>query len=89
MAEDEERIITVPLRDAKKAPRTRRAPRAIKAIREHIVRHMRARSEDVWIDPKINEALWRRGIERPPSRIRVRALRLEGEEIVEVSLPEE
>jgi len=85
---EEERIITVPLADAMKAPRTRRAERAIKAIKEHVTRHMKAKTEDVWVDPKINEAIWSRGIQKPPKRIRVRAIKFE-DELVEVSLPEE
>ena len=88
MAEQEERILTVPLRVVRTVPRTQRAPRAVKAIREHVVRHMKAKTEDVWIDPQINEQLWRRGIENPPHRIRVRVIKFE-DELVEVSLPEE
>lgn len=88
MAEQEERILTIPLRVVRTVPRTRRAPRAVKAIREHVVRHMKAKTEDVWIDPKINELLWRRGIEQPPHRIRVKVIKFE-DELVEVSLPEE
>jgi len=88
MAEEEERIMTIPLRVVRTVPRTQRAPRAIKAIREHVVRHMKAKTEDVWIDPQINEQLWRRGIERPPHRIRVKVIKFE-DELVEVSLPEE
>ncbi len=84
---EEERIITVPLRDAMVAPRTERAARAIKAIREHVMRHMKAKTEDVWIDPKINEAIWARGIQKPPKQIRVKAIKFE-DELVEVSLPE-
>ena len=85
---EEERIITVPLVDAMKAPRTKRAERAIKAIKEHVTRHMKAKTEDVWIDPKINEQIWARGIQKPPKRIRVRAIKFE-DELVEVSLSEE
>ena len=88
MAEQEERILTVPLRVVRTVPRTQRAPRAIKAIREHVVQHMKARTEDVWIDPQINEILWRRGIGSPPHRIRVKVIKFE-DELVEVSLPEE
>ena len=89
MAEEEHRILTVPLRVVRTVPRTKRAPRAIKAIREYVVRHMRAKTEDVWIDPQINEILWRRGIQKPPSRIRVKVSRFPEEAKVEVSLPEE
>lgn len=88
MADQEERILTIPLRVVRTVPRGKRAPRAIKAIREHVVRHMKAKTEDVWIDPQINEQLWVRGIERPPHRIRVKVIKFE-DELVEVSLPEE
>ena len=80
--------MTIPLRVVRTVPRTQRAPRAIKAIREHVVQHMKAKTEDVWIDPQINEQLWQRGIEKPPHRIRVRVIKFE-DELVEVSLPEE
>ena len=85
---EEERVITVPLRKAMVAPRTQRAARAVKAIREHVMRHMKAKNEDVWIDPKINEMIWARGMGKPPKSIRVKAIKFE-DELVEVSLPEE
>jgi len=85
---EEERILTVPLRDAMVAPRTQRAARAVKAIKAHVMRHMKAKHEDIWIDPKINEKIWARGMNKPPKRIRVRAIKFE-DELVEVSLPEE
>ncbi len=88
MAEQEERILTIPLRVVRTVPRTQRAPRAIKAIREHVVRHLKAKTEDVWIDPQINERLWARGIEKPPHSIKVKVIKFE-DELVEVSLPEE
>jgi len=85
---EEERVLTVPLRKAMVAPTTKRAARAIKAIREHVMQHMKAKNEDVWIDPKINEQIWARGISKPPKQIRVKAIKFE-DELVEVSLPEE
>ena len=36
----------------------------------------------LFIDPPINEAIWARGIEKPPSRIRVRALKFEDGSVV-------
>ncbi|MFQ6060980.1 MAG: 50S ribosomal protein L31e [Thermoplasmata archaeon] len=86
--EDDEHIFIVPLRIVKSVPRTKRGPRAIKAIKEYMRKHMRVEEKDVWIDPKVNEAIWKRGIQNPPSKIRVRALKLEEGE-VEVSLPED
>jgi len=86
--DQEEQVLTVPLRDALKAPRTKRTPRSIEAVRDFISRHMKADRDDVWIDPEVNQLLWRRGIERPPRRARLRAIKFEDGR-VEVSLPEE
>ena len=36
----------------------------------------------LFIDPPVNEAIWARGIEKPPSRIRVRALKFEDGSVV-------
>jgi large subunit ribosomal protein L31e len=44
----------------------------------------KGKSEDraLFIDPPVNEAIWARGIEKPPSRIRVRALKFEDGSVV-------
>jgi large subunit ribosomal protein L31e len=88
MAEEEEHVFTIPLRVTKSVPRTKRSPRAIKAIKDYIVKHMKVEEENVWVDPEVNEAIWKRGIQNPPKKLRVRALKLEEGE-VEISLPEE
>lgn len=90
MAEDmEERIIVVPLRKVLIAPRTKRAPRAIKLIRSHVARHMKINEDDVWLDTPINESIWKRGIENPPNKIKVKATKFKDQDLVEVTLPEE
>jgi len=66
----EERIYTIPLKKAWNVPRKKRTPRAIRLIREFVKRHMKA--EDVRIKTEVNEAVWTRGIQKPPRRIRVR-----------------
>lgn len=91
MADDDytERVYTIPIRKAtKRVPRPKRGKRAIKAVREHVARHMKADEDDVWIDNPINELVWGQGNEKPPARLRVRAIRFE-DGVVEVSLPEE
>ena len=87
MAENE-RIYTIPLRDVKGISRKRRANYAIKIIRNFIARHMKVPEENVWIDNRINEEVWKRGIEKPPSKITVKAVKFEEEESVEVLMPE-
>lgn len=87
MAEqEEERILVIPLRAAWAAPRTKRAPRAVKAIREYVKRHLKP--DRIFIDDVLNEHLWARGREHPPRRIRVKAIKFEDGSAV-VSLPED
>ncbi len=74
-----EQIYVIPLRDTWRAPRWRRANTAIKDIRSFLVRHMK--SEDVKLDASINEKVWERGSEKPPRRIRVRAMKFEDGEV--------
>ncbi|MGD0056497.1 MAG: 50S ribosomal protein L31e [Methanomassiliicoccales archaeon] len=84
---EEESIFNIPLREARKAPRTERAERAIVAVRAYAVRHLKAKEEDVWIDGRLNEAIWSKGIRNAPSIIRVKAVKFE-DGLVELSLPE-
>ncbi len=88
MAEQEEKILNIPLRRARNDPVSKRASIAMKEIREHVSRHMKVPLEDVWIDNTTNEAVWKRGIQKPPSKIRVKIIKFE-DGIVEVSVPRE
>lgn len=87
MADDIERIIVIPLRATKQAPRTKRTMRAVKEVREHIMRHMKVDAEHVWLDTALNERLWQNGIRNPPSRITVKAIKFD-DGLVEVTLAE-
>jgi len=78
-----ERIYTIPLRI--KCPRWKRAPRAIKEVRSFVAKNMGVGEETVWIDSSVNELIWRRGIEKPPSRVRVKVSKF-SEDLVEVKL---
>ena len=98
MVEELERVFTVPLTVTRQVPRSKRAPRAIKEIKEYVRRHMAEKvspggddeslRKDVWIDYRLNERLWGNGIENPPAKVRVKAIRFE-DGLIEVSLPEE
>ena len=79
-----ERIYTIPLRNVKKAPRWKRSNRAMAEIREYLMRH--TNSEDVILDATINEKVWERGSQKPPSRIRVKIT--EEEDIIRAELVE-
>ncbi len=87
MSDEIERTITIPLRATKMAPRSRRALRAVKEIRENVARHMKAEAEKIWIDQKLNEKIWERGIQKPPKKITVKAVKFD-DGLVEVSLPD-
>ncbi len=65
-----ERIYTIPLRSVKKAPRWKRSTRAMSVIRDFLQHH--TRSDVVLLDASINEKVWERGSQKPPSRIRVK-----------------
>lgn len=78
----EERFYTIPLGKAWIVPPNKRAPKAIRIIRNFIRRHMKleaGREEEeeaprrVIISNEVNEKIWSRGIENPPRKIRVRA----------------
>ncbi|MDK2892041.1 50S ribosomal protein L31e [Methanohalophilus sp.] len=76
-----EQVYTIPLRAAKMAPRWRRANRAITLIRKYLIRHMKADPKQIKIDSTINELIWNRGSEKPPSSIRVRAAKFDDGEV--------
>ncbi len=85
---EKEMIYNIPLRKAKMVPRTRRANYAIKLLKSYVARHMKVPVENVWIDNRINEEIWKRGIQKPPSKITVKAIKFEEENTVEVLMPE-
>jgi large subunit ribosomal protein L31e len=76
-----EQVYTIPLRSAKLAPKWRRANRAITLIRKYLIRHMKADPKQIKIDSTINERIWDRGSEKPPSSIRVRAAKFDDGEV--------
>ncbi|MEX2017010.1 MAG: 50S ribosomal protein L31e [Candidatus Pacearchaeota archaeon] len=66
-----------------------RAKKAIRVVKEFLVRHMKIRDRDlkkVKIDRYLNEFLWARGIRNPMTRIKIKAVK-EGD-IVRVELAE-
>jgi large subunit ribosomal protein L31e len=83
-----ELILTIPLRKIKKAERSRRASNTIFMIRQFVSKNLKVPLENVWIDPKVNEKLWQKSIEKPPSRIKVKIVKFEEDESVEVLMPE-
>lgn len=72
---DLERIYTVPLRSAYDSVRGKRSRKAVKLLRGFISRHMKAEIGDVSLSEKVNGLIWKRGIQKPPRKIKVRAVK--------------
>ena len=86
-ASADERIYTIPLRSAwLKTPRNKRTKKSVNTIRLFLKRHMH--SDVIKMSQSLNEALWYRGIEKPPGKIKVKARRNK-EGIVWARLPTE
>ena len=67
-----EQNYVIPLRrEFQKAPRYKKAPKAMRAVREFISKHMK--SDNVKIGKHLNEKVWKHGIKNPPSKIEVTA----------------
>lgn len=81
----EERVITVPLRDAKQAPKPERAGKAMKIVRSDLAKHFSAPEDDVNLDESINEEVWSQSRSKIPSKVRVRAAKFE-DGVVEAEL---
>lgn len=86
--EEIEREYVIPLRASQHQPsRRRRAGHALETVRRFVTRHLKGAPEDVWIDPRLNEHIWARGIQKIPSQVRVKAIRFE-DGLIEVDLLE-
>lgn len=67
----DERIYIIPLAKARKGPRNKRAKKAIRYLKEFITRHFKP--ESLVITQEVNQAIWQRGIQKPPRKLKVRA----------------
>ena len=48
-------------------------------IKKHVHRHMKVGEEErIWIDEEVNQAVWARGMQKPPRKIKVICTREEG-----------
>jgi len=91
----EEKFYTIPLGRAWISPRKKRAPKAMRIIKGFVRKHMKLRTEVegeeeaeiLVISNEVNEKIWSRGIEKPPRKIRVRAVK-DKEGVITVHLAE-
>jgi len=64
-----ERVYTIPLRKAYRAPKTKRANKAIRYVRSFLQRHMK--TDAVLIGQSINEIVWKNSMANPPRKIKI------------------
>ncbi|GAH48539.1 unnamed protein product [marine sediment metagenome] len=67
----DERIYVIPLAKARRGPRNKWAKKGVRYLREFMQQHFKP--ESLIISQEVNEAIWARGIQKPPRKIKIRA----------------
>ncbi|MHA1687679.1 MAG: 50S ribosomal protein L31e [Candidatus Heimdallarchaeaceae archaeon] len=81
-----ETILTVPFYpQLNKTPPYKRTPRAIRLLKEFIKKHTKA--DKIVLTNELNEYMWKRGIQKPPRKVMVRAI-IETEDEIRVATVE-
>jgi len=73
VSEEIERTYKVPLGKALIVPKNKRAPKAVRILRLFAKKHMH--SDEVKLDPALNEIMWKRGIRTPPRKVKVKMVK--------------
>ena len=69
-----EREYVIPLRkQILHVPKYRRASKAVKTVKEFLVRHMK--TKEVRLGQELNMHLWSQGIRNPPTRVKVKVVK--------------
>ncbi len=88
-----EREYVVPMRKGfMNVPHYRRAKKAVKTLKEFMVRHMNVRDGDtrkIKVDINLNNEIWFRGIKKPLHKIKVKAVKKDGLVYVTLADPAE
>lgn len=78
-----ERTYTIPLRkEILKVPKVRRANKAIKAVNNFLIKHMK--STNIVIGKFLNEAIWTNGMKNPPGKVEVNVVKEDDKVFVEL-----
>jgi large subunit ribosomal protein L31e len=81
-----ERVYSIRLKHKlKRYPRWLRAKKAMRYLRKFLSRHMKTEPEKIKLDPSINLKIWERGAQKPPAKIRIRAVKFD-DGVVEAEL---
>ena len=86
MKDKREMVYTIPVYRVYWGRKSNRAARAVRLVRRFIARHFGVEEDKVVIYNDVNEYLWSRGIEKPPRRITVKAVRDPETGVVRVKL---
>ena len=78
----DESVYMINLGESYEKPRNKRGKRAMKIIREFIARHSKTPLENVRLSNSLNSKVWERGIQKPPRRVKVKAVKAEGKTYV-------
>lgn len=70
-----ERLYTVPLGKAYDYIRIKRARRTVKLLRAFLARHMKVTETAVRISNQLNNLIWAHGIQKPPRKVKIRAIK--------------
>jgi len=65
----EERLMTIPLRDAWATKRNNRTRAAVKTLKRQIAKHTKKEPK---LDKSLNQKIWARGDQKPPRKVKVR-----------------
>jgi large subunit ribosomal protein L31e len=80
-----ERIYNIPLRKGfRNVVRYRKSKKAVITLKTFIKRHMKCSLENIKIGPKLNLAIWEKGMKNPPHHVKVTAIK--EDDIVKVEL---
>lgn len=82
-----EKFYTIPLGSAYSFSRTKRVRKTLGLIREFIARHSKAPKDAIKLSNALNLILWKRGIQKPPRKIRIKLIVEDG--IVKAYLADE
>jgi len=72
-----ERMYNIPLRkEFQKAPKYRRAKKAVNAVKSFLKKHMKVDDEDkIRIGKYLNDEIWKHGIKNPPHHVKVNVIK--------------
>jgi len=67
----ENQVYTIPLRYSVYSSRKYRTRKAMNIMKDFLERHLKTSLDKIKIGQSVNEAIWSRGIQKPPSSIKV------------------